>query len=460
YLFNMNPIDETFFDMMQEQFWMDNGADLFEDEDQYFDAVMEEIIRIDEEFDLEEEMLEQEVALAEECVVADYARLQENYDIFSLFELWRRVVRTERMDTYETYWTIKHPNLNDNRNSRHSYRAHYRVNKSTFEWLVNRLSRCAAYLGSVLRGGYSVEVQVACVLWRFANTHFGYRIAETHLGVTAGSFNNFTNRFIDAMLEITPEIITWPIEDRKRALNNAREFSELGGPDATRLSGVLGAIDGKLVVIQKPAINGNAYVDRKSHASMNLMAICDARTRFMYVKTRHSGRNHDARVFTSSVIYHKILFDAARWCPANTYILGDSAYPLLPNLIVPFHGRRESTAEEKIFNATFSSSRIKIEHAFGGLTSRWRFLWKHLYMLSVDRMAKTIVSCCDLDGSLDFEGFVEADRRNQFENEVNFEPPLPFHGTDATIDAAGMRRIKAMSILRRNNIMRGTDRLT
>ena len=319
----MNPIDETFFAIMQEQLWMGNGADRFEDEDQYFDAVMEEIIRIDEEFDLEEEMLEQEVAIAEENIIADYARLEGNYDVYSLFQLWvretilhattlinydifyyifisnpgmmtreshRRVVRTERMDTYETYWTIKHPNLNDDRNSRHSYRAHYRVNKSTFEWLVNRLSRCAAYLGSILRGGYSVEVQVACVLWRFANTHFGYRIAETYLGVTAGSFNNFTNRFIDAMLEITPELITWPIEDRQRALNNAREFAELGGPGATRLSGVLGAIDGKLVVIQKPAINGNAYVDRKSHASMNLMAICDARTRFMYVKTGHSGK--------------------------------------------------------------------------------------------------------------------------------------------------------------------------
>ncbi|KAG2193018.1 hypothetical protein INT47_012143 [Mucor saturninus] len=454
----MNSIDETFFDMMLDQFRMDDGADIFEDEDQYFNVVMEEIIRIDEEFDLEEEMLEQEVALAEERVVADYARLQENYDIFSLFERWVRETILHattlnnydiRMDTYETHWAIKHPNLNDNRNSRHSYRAHYRVNKSTFEWLVNRL-----------------KVQVTCVLWRFANTHFGYRIAETHLGVTAGLFNNFTNRFIDAMLEITPEIITWPIEDGERALNNAR------------------AIDSKLVVIQKPAINGNAYVDGKSHASMNLMAICDAHTRFMYVKTGHSaayplllyyGRNHDARVFTSSVIYHKILFDAARWCPANTCILGDSSYPLLPNFIAPFHGRRESTAEEKIYNATFSSSRIKIEHAFGGLTSRWKFLWKHLYMLSVYRMAKTIVSFCGLHnvcvnqndieetilhGSLDFEGFVEADRRNQFENEVNFEPPLPFHGTDATIDAAGMRRIKAMSILRRNNIMRGTDRLT
>ncbi|KAG2193042.1 hypothetical protein INT47_009292 [Mucor saturninus] len=372
-------------------------------------------------------------------------------------ESHRRVVRTERMHTYETYWTIKHPNLNDDCKSSHSYRAHYRVKKSTFEWLVNRLSRCAAYLGSVLRGGYSVEVQVVCVLWRFANTHFGHRIAETHLGVTAGLFNNFTNRFIDAMLEITPEIITWPIEDRERAFNNAR------------------AIDGKLVVIQKPAINGNPYVDRKSHASMNFMAIRGDLTRLMYVKTGHSGRNHDARVFTSSVIYHKILFDAARWCPANTYILGDLGYPLLPNLIVPFNGRRESTAEENIFNATFSSSRIKIKNACGVLTSRWSFLWKPLYMLSVDRMAKTIVSCCGLhnvcvnqndieeailDGSFDCEGFVEVDRRNRFENEVNFEPPLPFHGTDATIDAAGMRRIKAMSILKRNNIRRGTDRHT
>ena len=161
----MNPIDETFFDMMQEQLWMEDDAEHFEDEYQYFDALVDEISAMDEEYDLEEQMLEQEVAIAEERVVADFARTQGNQDVFSLFELWiretilhatalvnydifyyifisspwmmtrevhRRVVRTEPMDTYETYWTIKHPNLSDDRNSRHSYRAHYRVNKSTF----------------------------------------------------------------------------------------------------------------------------------------------------------------------------------------------------------------------------------------------------------------------------------------------------------------------------------------
>ncbi|KAG2208324.1 hypothetical protein INT47_006180 [Mucor saturninus] len=56
-------------------------------------------------------------------------------------EVHRRAVRTERMDTYETDWTVKQPNLSDDRNSHHSYRAHYRVNNSTFVWLVNRLSR-------------------------------------------------------------------------------------------------------------------------------------------------------------------------------------------------------------------------------------------------------------------------------------------------------------------------------
>lgn len=44
----------------------------------------------------------------------------------------------------------------------------------------------------------------------------------------------------------------------------------------------------------------------------------------------------------------------------------------------------------------FSSSRIKIEHAFGELVARWRFLWKHLYMLSTERMAKTILACTAL----------------------------------------------------------------
>lgn len=71
--------------------------------------------------------------------------------------------------------------------------------------------------------------------------------------------------------------------------------------------------------------------------------------------------------------------------------------------------------DQALFNLVLSSSKIKIQHAFGGLVSRWRFLWKHLYLLSDERLAKTIYACCVLtDICID-------------QNDANY-PESPFQG--------------------------------
>lgn len=71
----------------------------------------------------------------------------------------------------------------------------------------------------------------------------------------------------------------------------------------------------------------------------------------------------------------------------------DSAYPLLRQVVTPFPQASEDETERQ-FNYLHSSTRIVIENAFGLLVSRWRFLWKHLYMLSIPRLAKTIYASC------------------------------------------------------------------
>ena len=45
----------------------------------------------------------------------------------------------------------------------------------------------------------------------------------------------------------------------------------------------IGAIDGKHIHIQKPANGGFAYWCHKSIHSINLMAICDSRYRFLMI---------------------------------------------------------------------------------------------------------------------------------------------------------------------------------
>jgi hypothetical protein len=102
-----------------------------------------------------------------------------------------------------------------------------------------------------------LEIQVAAVLWRLSNTHFGYRLAEQFLGITAGSYARFTDRFITAMSDLLDEFVNWGVHDVETARRKAAEFEDVDMP-GVRLSNVIGAIDGKLIAIQKPSLHGNA----------------------------------------------------------------------------------------------------------------------------------------------------------------------------------------------------------
>lgn len=210
------------------------------------------------------------------------------YEIYnnSPSRLFRSVRRKQdRLDFTEQYWTQKHPFLKTDENL---FKCHYRVSVSTFEWIVRKASEATEYSGSQLRNGIPVEIQIALVLWRFANTHFGFRIAEINLGVSAGTFNNITNRFVDFMFRISASVISWPYNDSARAIGIANGFKNLG--ENQRLDNTIGAMDGKNFVIQKPHVRGNDYVDRKNHASLNMLAVCDYLGRYLFVQIGETGK--------------------------------------------------------------------------------------------------------------------------------------------------------------------------
>ena len=239
------------------------------------------------------------------------------------------------------WWSIHHDTLTDDSIGKMSFRAHYRVTRKTFEWIVNEFKEYEEYLGSQSRNGIPVYIQVAAVLWRFANTHFGYRLSESFLGIKAGSYHALTKRFVSAMKKLGERnIIAWPSDDSDRSRQLAREFGALCCNNGIVLKNAIGALDGKLFVIRKPSIMGNAYVDRKNHPSLQLLAVCDAYCRFMYIgagesSTLHfsclcqyyhvqilmhgfiefTGRVHDSRAFRQSKLYEQMLSSTRRTCP-------------------------------------------------------------------------------------------------------------------------------------------------
>jgi hypothetical protein len=192
------------------------------------------------------------------------------------------------VQTFNHWWFVRHPYLTDDL-GRNSFQLQYRMSRNNFETLLNIVSRHPEYEAAVEGRATPVEIQVATVLWRLANTHFGFRIAETFLGVSAGSYARFTERFITVMSDYINQFVTWGVHDVQTARRKAADFQKIRA-HGVRLPNVIGAIDGKLIAIHKPSVHGNSWIDRHNNSSMNLLAVCDANKRFMFIKTGQTGK--------------------------------------------------------------------------------------------------------------------------------------------------------------------------
>ncbi|XP_015604644.2 uncharacterized protein LOC107272225 [Cephus cinctus] len=81
--------------------------------------------------------------------------------------------------------------------------------------------------------------------------------------------------------------------------------------------------------------------------------------------------------------------------PKNLHIVGDSAYPLLLNLMTPFKDNGSLTCSEVTYNVKLSSIRSIIERAFALLTRKWRRL-KYLDISDFQLGNNMIAAACVL----------------------------------------------------------------
>lgn len=122
---------------------------------------------------------------------------------------------------------------------------------------------------------------------------------------------------------------------------------------------------------------------------------------------------HDARVFRRSQLYERITNEDDPLIRPEYHIIGDSAYPLLQEVLTPFRDTGHLTERQSMFNVRFSSIRSIIERAFALLKGKWRRL-KYLDMSDLDLLNKVIAAACvthnliiNLEGDQDEE--VEVD---------------------------------------------------
>ncbi|XP_024885604.1 protein ALP1-like [Temnothorax curvispinosus] len=142
------------------------------------------------------------------------------------------------------------------------------------------------------------------------------------------------------------------------------------------------AIDGKHVEIQAPPRSGSCYYNYKGRHSINLLAVSDAKNRFIIVDIGAEGRQSDGGVFENSGLPH-LLETNALHIPLPTHLnhmdsdfpyvlLGDEAFPLRSYMMRPYPRSRQLNINRKIFNYCLSRARRTVECAFGLLVARWR----------------------------------------------------------------------------------------
>jgi hypothetical protein len=144
------------------------------------------------------------------------------------------------------------------------------------------------------------------------------------------------------------------------------------------MNGCVGCLDGMLCKIKTPARsetrNARSYFSGHYQTiGVNVQALCDDLCRFTYVCVAAPGGTNDVHAFAKTKL--KQLVDDL---PVGKYILADNAYVPTEHLLTPFSGSQKSIPELDSFNFYLSQLRIKIEQAFGLMTTKWRILRRPL----------------------------------------------------------------------------------
>lgn len=102
---------------------------------------------------------------------------------------------------------------------------------------------------------------------------------------------------------------------------------------------------------------------------MQLQAVCDHRLMFRDIFVGWPGSSHDGRVFRKSPLPEQLRISPLA---ADMHLLGDSAYTLAVDMMVPFRDNGHLDCIEKAYNVVHSKTRVCIEHAFGLMNCKFR----------------------------------------------------------------------------------------
>eukprot|EP00918_Siedleckia_nematoides_P102613 GHVU01224101.1.p1 GENE.GHVU01224101.1~~GHVU01224101.1.p1 ORF type:complete len:441 (+),score=41.80 GHVU01224101.1:495-1817(+) len=144
--------------------------------------------------------------------------------------------------------------------------------------------------------------------------------------------------------------------------------------------GCVGAMDCLLLRIRAPSRRETGHV--RSYYSghyrcygISILGVCDHLCRFVHVSVAQPGGSNDITTFRRSAVRNHI-----QRLPLGRFVVGDNGFICTERVITPFYGRQGRVALLDTFNYQLSQLRIRIEMAFGFLTTKWGRMQKRLQL--------------------------------------------------------------------------------
>ncbi|KAK5647836.1 hypothetical protein RI129_002728 [Pyrocoelia pectoralis] len=194
------------------------------------------------------------------------------------------------------------------------FSTHFRVSRHVSQHLAQRFGASEYYH----QEGDSVKVTpLKCILvflWFAGNEAVSYRDVADRFGISQSTLFKIIRRVINFLSNLSSEVIVWPTDDEKNEIEAWFRNKNFVG--------VIGAIDGTHIKIDKPAEDPDSYLNRKHFFSVQAQVVCDHKRRIRDIFVGYPGSVHDARVFRTSPLCTSL----PNKC-GDLYILGDSAYP-------------------------------------------------------------------------------------------------------------------------------------
>ncbi|KAG0497219.1 hypothetical protein HPP92_001667 [Vanilla planifolia] len=281
-----------------------------------------------------------------------------------------------------------------------AFKFFFRVSKKTFEYICNLvredlISRPPSGLINIEGRLLSVEKQVAIALRRLASGEAQVSVGGA-FGVGQSTVSQVTWRFIESMEERARHHLRWPEPERVEQIKSELE-AKSGLPNCC------GAIDATHIIMTLPAIeSSDDWCDQESNYSMFLQVIVDHQMRFLDIVTGWPGRMTISRLLKCSGFYklcesgkrlNGLLKVSADGAEVREFLVGNSAYPLLPWLMIPYEGK-ELSPPMSTFNAKHRALNLIATRALSQLKGAWRILHKVMWRPDKHKLPSIILVCC------------------------------------------------------------------